>query len=100
VVRYERMVVKNRVHAAQNGSLASYNQLRCYQQLPLGPELYCNQLRTITHFTFLFGALFGASDDPLCQIPQHPTGPPPPDPLRFDSCIYQSIALNVRIPNM
>ena len=62
------MVVKNRVHAAQNGSLASYNQLRCYQQLPLGPELYCNQLRTITHFTFLFGALFGASDDPLWEF--------------------------------
>jgi len=32
--------------------------------------------------------------------PKHPGGTPPPPPPRFDSYIYQLIALNVSIPNI
>ena len=35
------------------------------------------------------------------NIPRPPLDPPPPfDPLKIDSFIYQSIALDVKIPNM
>ena len=71
VMRYERMVVGNRVYAAGKQTflpqLATF-KLKCYQQLPLGTELDCCQLGRPYSIHISKVPLFQAFIDPLWYV--------------------------------